>query len=377
MSNWLNDGIETAVSKVCAQASRGGDFPHITQDGKWCTTPDGVWTGGFWAGLLWLGYEVQKSGALLTAATTLTDRLLPRAADAVNHDLGFMFYPSAIKGWRITGDDRYFDAALTAADSLAAQFNPRGGFIPGWGFFGGEDWSGSVLIDTLMNLPLLVWAVNHGADSRLLDVVHRHAKTALANHQRADGSVFHVYKFDPADGTPIAGDTYQGLDASSAWSRGQGWALGGFAMLADTTGQQDYLAAAQRVAGYVERHLPADRIPPWDYSASGAPVKDSSAGAITAYGLIRLWELTSDARYLELAEAMLEALCSHCLMRDERAPILAHATADLPHGLGIDESTIYGDYYFLKSLLALRGIKDQREQRESGTHGSLAQTSAG
>ena len=375
MNDWLIGGIEAAFDKVCAQASRGGDFPHITQGGTWCTTHDGVWTGGFWAGLLWLGYEVKKSDALLTAAISFTERLLPRAADSVNHDLGFMFYPSAIQGWRLTGDQRYFDAALTAAESLAAQFNPQGGFIPGWGFFGGKDWSGSVLIDTLMNLPLIVWAVQHGADARLLDVVHRHAKTALANHQRADGSVFHVYKFDPANGAPIAGDTYQGLDAASAWSRGQGWALAGFAMLADMTGSQEYLAAAQRVAGYVEKHLPEDGIPLWDYRADDASPKDSSAGAITAYGLIRLWKLTSSTRYLDLAETMLEALTAHCLARPDSAPILVHATADLPHGLGIDESTIYGDFYFLKSLLALHGIKGRRDPDKGDTHGSLVQTS--
>ncbi|WP_250470030.1 glycoside hydrolase family 88 protein [Caballeronia sp. GAFFF2] len=375
MSNWLDQGIEAAVDKVCAQADRGGDFPHITQHGEWRYTSDGVWTGGFWAGLVWLGYEVRKSPALRDAATSLTDRLLPRALDAVNHDLGFMFYPSAVRGWRLTADQRYFDAALTAARSLAAQFNPNGGFIPGWGFFGGENWSGSVLIDTLMNLPLIVWAVNHGADERLLEVVHLHARTTLNNHLRADGSVYHVFTFNPADGTPLQGDTYQGLDASSAWSRGQSWALAGFAMLADMTGAEDYLAAARGVAGFVKENLPADRVPPWDYSAGDAPVKDSSAGAITAYGLIRLWELTSESSYLDLAETMLEALCSNCLASKNIAPILVHATADLPHGLGIDESTIYGDYYFLKSLLALQGIREQGRRSGRAVHGSLAQTS--
>jgi unsaturated chondroitin disaccharide hydrolase len=377
MSHWVDGGIETAIRKVCAQASRGGDFPHITQGGTWCTTSDGIWTGGFWAGLLWLGYEVHKSDALLAAAASFTDRLLPRATDTVNHDLGFMFYPSAVKGWRLTGNERYFNAARAAAASLAAQFNPRGGFIPGWGFFGGGDWSNSVLIDTLMNLPLIVWAVHQGADAHFLDVVHRHARTAIANHQRADGSVFHVYKFDSATGAPIAGDTYQGLSASSAWSRGQGWALAGFAILADMTGSHAYLAAAQRVAGYIEEHLPDDRIPPWDYGANDASVKDSSAGAITAYGLIRLWKLTSHTRYLDLAETMLEALAAHCSAPSDRAPILAHATADLPHGLGIDESAIYGDYYFLKSLLALRNLKSRRGPGGGGAHNSLVQTSHG
>ncbi|GAB5097738.1 glycoside hydrolase family 88 protein [Caballeronia sp. HLA56] len=360
MNDWLNDGIDAAVAKVIAQVHRGGDFPHITQDGEWCYTPDGVWTGGFWAGLVWLGYELRGSDELLRSARLLTDRLLPRAADAVNHDLGFMFYPSAIKGWRLTDDESYLRAALTAADSLAAQFNSSGGFIPGWGFFGGEDWSGSVLVDTLMNLPLLVWAVNHGADSRLLDVVHRHARTSLANHLRLDGSVYHVYRFDPVDGTPLGGDTYQGLDASSAWSRGQGWALAGFSMLADMTGSPNYLEAARRVAAFIDRNLPPDRIPPWDYTATGDATKDSSAGAITAYGLIRLWELTADSHHLELAEAILEALCARCLAQPEIAPVLAHATADLPHGLGIDESTIYGDYYFLKAMVALRCIRAER-----------------
>jgi hypothetical protein len=41
----------------------------------------------------------------------------------------------------------------------------------------------------------------------------------------------------------------------------------------------------------------------------------------------------------------------------------------LPHGLGIDESTIYGDYYFLKAMLALRGIREQHGRR------AVAQTS--
>jgi unsaturated chondroitin disaccharide hydrolase len=74
-------------------------------------------------------------------------------------------------------------------------------------------------------------------------------------------------------------------------------------------------------------------------------------------------------RHLDLAETILEALCGQCLARPNIAPVLAHATADLPHGLGIDESTIYGDYYFLKAMLALRGIREQHGRR------AVAQTS--
>ena len=37
--------------------------------------------------------------------------------------------------------------------------------------------------------------------------------------------------------------------------------------------------------------------------------------------------------------------------------MLLHATADLPHDLGIDGSTMYGDFYYLKALMSLRDAR--------------------
>ena len=46
-------------------------------------------------------------------------------------------YPSAIKAWSLTGDERYREAAIEAAVvALAAIQSEKAGFIPGWGFFG-------------------------------------------------------------------------------------------------------------------------------------------------------------------------------------------------------------------------------------------------
>ena len=355
--NWLDSAIQHCVTKTTLNSRKFKDFPHITEGGKYQFTLDGVWTGGFWTGLLWLCYEEQRDPELLTAAKGFTERLLPRANDSRNHDLGFMFYPSAIAGWRLTGEESYHAAALNAAESLARQFNEAGGFIPGWGFFGGEEWAGAVLIDTLMNLPLLVWASDNDGGGRLLRVVDTHTAKALDNHLRADGSVFHVYHFSP-QGEPLRGDTYQGLAPGSAWSRGQGWAIAGLSMLAGARGNKRYREAAQQVAQFIMANLPADRIPLWDYrdGAASAP-KDASAGAISAFGLLRLFKITQKAEYLSCAEEMLKALSESCLS-DENEGLLSHATADLPHGLGIDESTIYGDYYFLKALLELKKTAD-------------------
>jgi unsaturated chondroitin disaccharide hydrolase len=354
LNSWIDEAITTAIERVDAIAASVTDFPHITERGEWSCTPDGVWTGGFWTGLLWLAYERTPTEDRAKLARRFTERLLPRAMDTHNHDLGFMFFPSAVKGWQLTGEERYRQAAMTAARSLASQFNERGGFIPGWGFFGGEDWSGSVLIDTLMNLPLLVWALQQGGPADLMDVVRRHTDTALANHLRADGSVAHVFKFDATNGRPLAPATYQGLSADSAWARGQAWALTGLALLARMTGEQKYRAASERIAARFVSSLPDDLVPPWDFSATGRDEpRDSSAAAIASFGLLKLSEATGDPRHRETASRLLETLAATCANRTGQGGLLLHATADLPHGLGINESTMYGDFYYLKALLTI------------------------
>ncbi|HEU0198697.1 MAG TPA: hypothetical protein VFQ88_15970, partial [Nevskiaceae bacterium] len=50
------------------------------------------------------------------------------------------------------------------------------------------------------------------------------------------------------------------------------------------------------------------------------------------------------------------ALHATCENRGEGAGLLLHATADLPHGLGIDGATMYGDYYWFKTLVRLQQV---------------------
>jgi unsaturated chondroitin disaccharide hydrolase len=354
---WIDEAIGKAVARARGVARETKDFPHITNNGDWQCTPDGVWTGGFWAGILWLAYERDRGEDLHRLAVDFTERLLPRSSDTLNHDLGFMFYPSAIKAWTLKGEERYRRAAVEAAVSLGRQFNATAGFIPGWGFFGKEDWSGSVLVDTLMNLPLLVWAVQQGADASLMDVVRAQVAKTLEHHLRSDGSVYHVYKFDPATGEGTGGDTYQGLGPESSWSRGQAWAITALAILAAMTGDCKFRETSERVAGYFLDQLPSDGVPPWDFMAQEPDEpKDSSAGAVASYGFLKLYGITQERRHLETATRLLHAMAMTCANASNSGGLLLHATADLPHGLGIDGTTIYGDYYYFKSLVALREL---------------------
>ena len=81
--------------------------------------------------------------------------------------------------------------------------------------------------------------MQQGGDAGLMNVVEAQVAKTLAHHLRDDGSVYHVYKFDPMTGAGLGGDTYQGLEPESSWSRGQAWAITGLAILAAMTGNKE------------------------------------------------------------------------------------------------------------------------------------------
>jgi unsaturated chondroitin disaccharide hydrolase len=94
-------------------------------------------------------------------------------------------------------------------------------------------------------------------------------------------------------------------------------------------------------------------VPPWDFDAGDDAVRDSSAAAIASYGLLGLADLTGSARYREVATDTLYVLADRFVAPRHRDGLVLHATADLPHGLGVDESTIYGDYFYVRGLQRL------------------------
>ena len=81
--------------------------------------------------------------------------------------------------------------------------------------------------DNLMNLELLFWSGTHGGDTAWARMAERHALTSARVHVRADGSTAHVALFDSVTGVLERTVTWQGYSDSSAWARGQAWAIHG------------------------------------------------------------------------------------------------------------------------------------------------------
>jgi unsaturated chondroitin disaccharide hydrolase len=253
---------------------------------------------------------------------------------------------------------------LTGARSLATRYSPVVHAVRSWNNPSGAPASDfRVIVDNMMNLELLFWAAKHGDDPALATKALNHALTTAREHVRPDGSTYHLVIFDSGTGAVKRKQTVQGYSDSSTWARGQAWAVYGFTMAYRESRDSRMLATARKVADYFVAHLPADKVPYWDFalpSLTGQP-RDSSAAAIAASGLIELSQLDSDAtrkaRYLGAAKGILTSLSSKAYLAEGTSSrsILLHGTANKPGG-HYDRGLIYGDYFFLEALLRYRAL---------------------
>ncbi len=362
---WLSQALDFCVARTRQNLAGLDSFPERTEGGRWVQRdPDehGWWVGGHWVGLLWLAAHHAQDPSLENASRTWAARLLPGLHDRADHDLGFKFGLGFALGYKMTGDEQLKIPALQAAEILQRRFNPRGRFIQAWGpLDASPELRGRTIVDTMMNLALLFWAAEQTGETRFADVAAAHARTTIAHHVRPDGSSAHVCDFDPETGRFLRQATHQGLSAESCWSRGQAWAVYGFAECYRATGEPAFRDASHRLIDYLWPRLPADRVPFWDYDSPLIPddVRDSSAASILASGLLLLADTDKasgrDGEWRARAIEILESLWSAYTSRESgEASLLLHGTRSRPDGL-MDHGLIYGDYYFLEALARLSG----------------------
>ncbi|MGP3982906.1 glycoside hydrolase family 88 protein [Streptomyces sp. KR80] len=358
----LRAAADYAVAKLSAVAPGVSSFPVGTKFEKWVYSQNGNWVGGFWPGTLWMAWLYSDDEQFRTLALASAQKLAPRQYDTSTHDLGFLFYPSWVTAWRLTGDDTWRAGAVRAADSLIQRYNPHGHFIRAWGDLNNPQNAGRVIIDTMMNLDLLAFASQQTGDEKYLDIAVEHAKTAQRVFPRPDGSTPHVFDFDPATGAPIGPNTVQGYSPASCWSRGQAWGVYGFTTIYRRTGNQQFLATARKLADFALDALTPDHVPVWDYRAPQQPhdIKDASAGAIMACGLLDLSNATGRTEYRKVALRLLTALSQTCLTtKSTRAEaVVARCTRNRPAEDGIEISLPYADYYLLEGILRVLQPQD-------------------
>jgi unsaturated chondroitin disaccharide hydrolase len=174
---------------------------------------------------------------------------------------------------------------------------------------------------------------------------------------RGDGSTNHEGLFDLSSGQYLRAGTHQGWRPDSAWARGQAWALYGFGEAFELTGDRRYLDVAHRCADFYVASTPGG-VPPNDWDEPDPErAYESSAAAAAAGGLWRLAKLTDDsgrrAIYRGTALKIMDRLVSPEFLANETPEwegILRHGTYHERNRLGVDESVMFGDYFFVEAL---------------------------
>lgn len=363
----LDDAIARTLAAIDSNLEHFGteSFPAPSSiDGIYPAIGNVEWTNGFWTGMLWLAYEVTGAARYRTAAEAHVRSFHARQAQRINvnhHDLGFLYSLSCVAGFQLTGSEEAAGAALGAARLLMERWQPRAGIIQAWGDLDDPEQSGRMIIDCNLNLPLLYWASAHTGDSAFRAAADRHIAAAARHIVRPDGSTYHTFFFDVANGAPRHGKTHQGFADDSCWARGQAWGIAGFPLVYRHNGDAALPELASVVANYFLNRLPADGICYWDLVfTEGSEARDSSAAAIAACGLLELARNLPlldplRAQYDKAALGMVQELSVHYLERGA-APgggLLKHAVYHKPHRIGIDESCIWGDYFYFEALVRL------------------------
>jgi unsaturated chondroitin disaccharide hydrolase len=329
--------------------------------------PEGAnvgWTTSFWSGVMWLAFELSGSAAHHQAASShvrsFTERV-EQGIDLDTHDLGFLYTLSCVVAWRRSGDETARRSALAAADHLMTRVLEPAGIIQAWGDLNDPRQRGRTIIDSLMNTPLLFWASQTSGDPKYATAARRHAEQLRDHIVRPDGTTFHTFHWDVRSGEPLRGETEQGSSDDSCWARGQAWGIYGFTLNYRHTGDPSFLEAAQRCADYFLAHLPDDQIAYWEleFSDGSGEERDSSAAAIAVNGLIELaQELGGGPRsdhYYAAAVRILESLINgYSTAGDPQSnALLLHGVYDKPKSVGVDEGTLWGDYFYLEALTRL------------------------
>lgn len=371
--------LQQVLATIRRTIPRIGDAqPSIGQtDFTYKRCADNEWVNGFWSGQLWLAFAHTNDPIFLQAARRQRPYFERRLAlsQTHDHDLGFLYSLSAVADYKLTGDMHAQQLGLQAASSLASRFNPKGCFIRAWNDIEQDGTTsefrrrraGKFIIDCTENLALLCWASQETGNPCYQEIALQHAVTSVQYLVRADGSTYHTYDIDPDTGQPLGGVTLQGYADESAWSRGQGWAIHGFAQTYAYTRQPLLLETACRVADYTIAHLPPDYVPFWDYRLPPeAPhYRDSSAGAITSAGLFLLadqleaQDSVKAEKYREVARLMLLALNEFYTTKyiPDAEGLLKHGCSFAKIGLS-DNMLPYGDYFYMEALLRNLGWRN-------------------
>jgi unsaturated chondroitin disaccharide hydrolase len=426
---------ELSAEKILALESSwdpADGAPVFTAAGRYTARGWTEWTQGFQFGSALLQFDATADRRFLEIGR---DRTLTGMASHVTHmgvhDHGF----NNVSTWgalrRLILEGRYepegreqdlCELALKSSGAVQARRWTR--TADGGGFIHSFNGPHSLFVDTLRSLRSLALAHRLGhvlleegdRPVSLLERLVQHARTTAhfnvyygrgRDVWDVRGRVAHESLFDVVDGSYRCPSTQQGYSPFTTWTRGQAWALLGFAEqveFLESVSDADLeplggraqagaplVEAARATAENFIEETPPDGVPYWDTGAPGLarlpdhrerpadpfndeePV-DSSAAAIAAQGLLRLGRLLGRrgpgeggdrlvSAALTVARTLLDA--PYLSTDAGHQGLLLHTVYHRPHGwdhvppgrrIPCGESSQWGDYHLRELALLVERL---------------------
>ncbi len=363
----LNDAINVCLHKVDKNIAKLGElFPTpATFNNAYKPMPNTEWTNGFWTGILWLCYELTNDVKYRNLAEKNVESFLDRIEKNIeveHHDLGFLYSISCVSAYKLTGNEKAKRAAILAADKLISRYQEKGQFIQAWGELGAKD-NYRLIVDCLLNIPLLYWATEVTNDIKYREIAKKHYISTINNAIREDASAFHTFYFDPETGLPSHGKTRQGYSDDSSWARGQAWLIYGIALNHSYVENEDNIELFEAITNYFLNRLPKDFVSYWDliFGDNSGQSKDSSATAIAVCGMNLMDKYLPETNKYKLiykyaAHSMLGNLIDNYTddLTDGIQALINEGVYSWHSGKGVNEGNIWGDYFYLEALVRFK-----------------------
>lgn len=336
-------------------------FPMYTEGGKW--KHDGEawtnWCEGFLGGQLWLLYNYNGEAYFREKAEHYSRLVEERKMDRNVHDLGFVLWSTYKRWYDLTGEEALNDVVIQGGKTMSLRFKEKGQYMRS---FVSED---SLFIDIMMNVGIVFYAAQQTGDADILRKAMQHCLTTRKYIVRGDGSTSHEGLFNLETGEFIRQSTHQGWRDDSSWARGLTWALYGFGTVYTFTRDARFLKTAEACAEFYMENTPDHGVPPndWDEADPQNP-HESSAAAIAASGLIQLSQLTGDPVrakvYHNYALRIMDTLTEPEFLANETPGwegILKQGMYHERLGLGVNQSVMWGEYFFVEALCKVVGTE--------------------
>jgi unsaturated chondroitin disaccharide hydrolase len=332
-----------------------------TEGGKWVHSGEAWtnWCEGFLGGMMWIFHTRTDDPWWRVQAEHYSHLIEERKTDRTVHDLGFLFWSTWKRWYDLTGDEAINEVVITAGQTMGLRYMEKGQYLRS--FVAPE----SLFIDIMMNVGIVFYAAQQTGDTELLEKAHQHCLTTRKYIVRGDGSTAHEGIFDLETGEFLRQTTHQGWRGDSSWARGLTWALYGFGTAYEMTGDYRYLETARLCADFYLEYTSFEQdapggpgVPPNDYDDPRQPVLyESSAAAIAASGLLSLGKVVQDptdaSRYRAAALTILDTLTGPEYLANKSPGwegILKHGIYHQKRGLGVDESVMWGEYFFVEAV---------------------------